>query len=195
MNIQEKSIVGVSYDLYVGEESQPELMEQAPEEAPLVFCFGVGMMLDKFEENLSGKKVGDNFDFIIPYTEAYGEYDDANVLDLPKNIFEVDGKIDEDMLSEGNMVPLVDTDGNRINAMVVSVGEDTVTVDLNHPLAGENLHFKGKVVEVREATAEELEMFTNPYGGGCGGGCGDCESDCSSPEEMEDTSCSACGGH
>ena len=79
------------------------------------------------------------------------------------------------MVFEGNVVPLMDSEGNRLQAQVVSVTDSHVTVDLNHPLAGENLHFKGKVLEVREATEEELNAL---LGGGCG-----CGSGCSCDDE------------
>ncbi len=145
-------------------------MEQAPKEQPLTFCFGIGMMIPAFEENLKGKKAGDKFDFTINHTEAYGKYEDENLMDLPKSIFEVDGKFDAEMVSEGNLVPLMDSEGNRINAIVVKVNEETVSFDFNHPLAGEDLHFIGEILEVKEATEQELNMFLNP-------GCGSCSSD------------------
>lgn len=179
---EKKSFVALTYDLYVGEENEKELMEQATEEQPLTFYTGLGMMLDKFEAEIVPLKVGDSFDFVIPVDDAYGEYEDEKIIELPKNIFEVDGAIDEEMIAEGNMVPLVDSEGNRINASIVSVGEDIVTVDINHPLAGEDLHFIGKVIEMREATEEELKAVFSS-GCGCGsGGCdsGDCGSGCGS---------------
>ena len=175
---EKKSFVTLTYDLYVGEENEKELMEQATEEQPLTFYTGLGMMLDKFEAEIAPLKVGDSFDFVIPVDDAYGEYEDEKIIELPKNIFEVDGAIDEEMIAEGNMVPLVDSEGNRINASIVSVGEDIVTVDINHPLAGEDLHFIGKVIEMREATEEELKAV---FSSGCGCGSGGCDSgDCGS---------------
>ena len=175
---EKKSFVALTYDLYVGEENEKELMEQATEEQPLTFYTGLGMMLDKFEAEIAPLKVGDSFDFVIPVVDAYGEYEDEKIIELPKNIFEVDGAIDEEMIAEGNMVPLVDSEGNRINASIVSVGEDIVTVDINHPLAGEDLHFIGKVIEMREATEEELKAV---FSSGCGCGSGGCDSgDCGS---------------
>lgn len=175
---EKKSFVALTYDLYVGEENEKELMEQATEEQPLTFYTGLGMMLDKFEAEIAPLKVGDSFDFVIPVNDAYGEYEDEKIIELPKNIFEVDGAIDEEMIAEGNMVPLVDSEGNRINASIVSVGEDIVTVDINHPLAGEDLHFIGKVIEMREATEEELKAV---FSSGCGCGSGGCDSgDCGS---------------
>ena len=178
MTIAPKKMVTATYDLYVGgEDGEEELMEQATRQQPLVFCFGIGMMLERFEKNLKGKKAGDKFDFVIDYKEAYGEYEDENIIDLPKNIFEINGKFDSEMIAEGAFVPLMDANGNRVNAIVVKVDENTVTVDLNHPLAGENLHFIGEIIDVRDATEEELINFLNP---GCGGGCSsDCgESSC-----------------
>lgn len=179
MKITANKSVSAEYELYVdGEvEGELELMEKATEQQPLNFVYGVGMMLPKFEENLFGMQVGDKFDFVINCEEAYGEYDDDSVLDLDRSIFEIDGKLDEEMIFEGNVVPLMDSEGNRVNAQIVNVSDSYVKVDLNHPLAGENLHFKGSVLEVREATEKELAAL---MGGGCGSGCGCGDGGCSS---------------
>jgi FKBP-type peptidyl-prolyl cis-trans isomerase SlyD len=176
MKITANKSVSAEYELYVdGEvEGEQELMEKATAQEPLNFIYGVGMMLPKFEENLFGLQVGDAFDFTIKNEDAYGEYDDDSVLDLERSIFEIDGKLDEEMIFEGNVVPLMDNEGNRVNAQVVTITDTHVTVDLNHPLAGENLHFKGSVLEVHEATEKEIAALT--AGGGCGGNCG-CGSD------------------
>jgi len=177
MTISEKKIVAVSYELYVGEKDEkPELMEKAPKDRPLKFISGIGMMLEKFEENLKGLKVGDKFDFVILPEDAYGEYEDENILKLDKSIFEVDGELDSEVVFEGNIVPMVDNAGNRLNGTVVGITEDKVEMDFNHPLAGETLHFKGEVMEVRDATEEELAAATQPNcGGGCSSDdCGDC---------------------
>ena len=188
MSIENNKMVSVSYDLYVGgTEEEPELMEQATAENPLKFCFGIGMMLAEFEKNLFGLSASDTFDFKIDSKDAYGEYDDENVVDLPRGIFEVDGQLDEKMVFVGNVVPLMDSDGARINAQVVEIGNQSITVDFNHPLAGETLHFKGTVLDEHEATAEELAAFQ----GGCGGGCSSCGGGCGSDEE-EGGSC-GCG--
>lgn len=180
--IEHGKMVKVSYDLYVdGEkEGEQELMERATAEAPLAFCYGVEPMLPMFEAHLAGLNVGDTFDFTIPCKEAYGEYDDESVLELERKIFEIDGKFDDKHIAAGNIVPLMDSDGNRFNAQVVSVNDTHVTVDLNHPLAGENLHFVGKVLEERAATEEELDVLKHHSHCGCGdcgshqGGCSGC---------------------
>lgn len=181
MKITNNAVVNAEYELYVdGENGELELMERATSEQPLNFIYGIGMMLPKFEQNLNGLETGDSFDFTISNEEAYGPYDDEAVIELERAVFEIDGKLDEEMVFEGNVVPLMDSEGNRLQAQVVSVNDTHVTVDLNHPLAGENLHFKGKVIEVREATEEELNALLGGGGGcGCGGNCGDgCGDDC-----------------
>ena len=175
MTISEEKFVAVSYELYVGgKDEKPELMEKTSKENPLKFIFGLGMMLEKFEENLKGLKVGDKFDFKIQPEEAYGEYEDENIIKLDKAIFEIDGELDSEVIFEGNVVPMMDNEGNRLNGTVVSITEEQVEMDFNHPLAGETLHFTGEVLEVRDATEEEIAALTRPS---CGGGCSqdDCE--------------------
>ena len=178
MIISEKTIVTLSYDLYVGDEN--ELMESATPEQPLVFCQGIGMMLPKFETQIAGLKAGDTFDFSISHEDAYGEYDDESLIDLPRAVFEINGKFDEEMIFEGNIVPLMDKDKNRINAQIVSVDDDTVSVDLNHPLAGENLHFVGKILTVRAATDDEIKKTFTKNSRCCG---------CSSSNDCGDNGC------
>jgi len=175
MKITANKFVSVTYDLNVGEGEERELMERATAENPLSFIFGTGMMLPAFEDALKGLEVGGKFNFSIAPADAYGEYNDDHLMDLPKNIFEVEGKFDAEVIKEGNIVPMMDSNGNRLNGSVMDVKDDIVVMDFNHPLAGETLHFSGEVLDVHEPTAEEIAKMT--AGGGCG--CGDdCGSDC-----------------
>ena len=176
MKISTHKLVSLSYDLNVGEGEEQELMERATSENPLEFIYGTNSMLASFENNLLGLSEGDDFSFVLTPEESYGEYDDESVVDLPRNIFEVEGKLNEEVVFEGNIVPMMDANGNRLNGSVVAVKDDVVTMDFNHPLAGETLKFSGKVLSVKEATAEEIAALTAPQGGcGCGCGCGDGE--------------------
>lgn len=194
MKITNHAVVNAEYELYVdGENGEPELMERATREQPLNFIYGVGMMLPKFEAQLNGLEAGDCFDFTINSDEAYGVYQDEAVVELERSVFEIDGKLDEEVVFEGNVVPLIDSEGNRLQAQVVSVTDTHVTVDLNHPLAGENLHFKGKVLEVREATTEELNaLFAGSCGCGSDCGCG-CGSDCGCDDNHSCSDDCGCG--
>lgn len=173
MQISDNKYVTVIYDLNVGEGDERELMERATAQQPLEFIFGTNSMLEAFENQLEGLSPGDTFSFRLTPEEAYGDYDDAKLLELPKNIFEIDGKIDKEVLFEGNTLPMMDSSGNRLVGSVVSVGDEVVTMDFNHPLAGEIMHFEGTVMGVREASAEEIAALFSGGGCGCGsGGCG-----------------------
>ncbi|MBO5811976.1 MAG: peptidylprolyl isomerase, partial [Bacteroidaceae bacterium] len=152
-----------------------ELMEKATAEAPLVYCHGEGMMLPAFEKQMEGLAEGEGFDFCIACQDAYGEYDDESVIELQKAIFMRDGKFDDEHVKEGYVIPLSDGQ-STFNALVTKITDNTVTVDLNHPLAGEELTFKGKILENRPATDEELAAALQPAGG-CGGGCDCCGHD------------------
>ena len=152
MKIQPKHVVSLTYDLYVKEDNGTEgLVESATEEQPLTFLFGAGQMLPKFEENLSTLSTGDSYEFRLSAEDAYGIYDDEAVASLPKEMFQ-----GTDIPEIGSMLPLQDNHGNHFQGQVVSIAEDSVIVDLNHPMAGQELHFKGKIVDVRPATSEEL---------------------------------------
>jgi len=131
-------------------------MEKTTEDRPLRFTFGMGMMLEKFEENLRGLSVSDTFDFIIPAEEAYGTFEEERVVELDKSLFEIDGKIDAENVFVGNLVPMIDNEGRRINGTVLEILDNAIVMDFNHPLAGEALHFKGEVLIVREATEDEI---------------------------------------
>ncbi|MDR2948643.1 MAG: peptidylprolyl isomerase [Dysgonomonas sp.] len=202
MKISTNKFVALSYDLTVGEAEERELMERATAETPLEFIYGTNSMLEAFEKNIDGLAEGDSFNFVLTPEEAYGEYDDEHVVDLPRHIFEQDGKLNEEVIFEGNTVPMMDTNGNRLNGSVVEVKDDVIKMDFNHPLAGETLNFEGKVLTVRESTPEEIAALFAPQGGcGCGSGCGcgdDEEGSCgcgSGEKEMAGGCGSGCGCH
>ena len=152
MKINPQHVVSLTYDLYVDQEDGTEaLTESATEEQPLTFLFGAGQMLPKFEENLSSLSTGDAYEFRLSAADAYGEYDEEAVANLPMEMFS-----GAEVPEIGSVLPLQDNNGNRFQGQVVSVAEDSVIVDLNHPMAGQQLHFKGNILNVRPATAEEL---------------------------------------
>lgn len=170
MKIERNAFVSLTYQLRLNG-AEGDLIEETGNETPLEFVFGAGRMLEMFEQKLEGLKAGDLFNFELKADEAYGEVNDDAVVDLPKNIFEVDGAVDDELLAVGNTVPMQDAQGNRLNGIVIEVSDDFVKMDFNHPLAGDDLHFSGSVLAVREATEDEL-MST--CGDGCSSeGCGD----------------------
>lgn len=165
MNISENKFVSLTYTLNVG----GEVVDQATAERPLDFVFGMNMLLPEFEKNINGKVVGDKFAFTLTPEQGYGEINAEAVVELPKDIFMVDGKVQDDILTVGNVLPMGDNMGNRMMGTILEVGDSVVKMDFNHPMAGKTLDFTGEVVGVREVTEEDMKMFQ----GGCGGGCGD----------------------
>ena len=152
MKIEPKTVVSLTYDLYVKDENGKEgLVESATEEQPLAFLFGEGQMLPRFEENLSTLSTGNLYDFQLSAEDAYGNYDEEAVANLPLEVF-----AGNDIPPVGSIIPLQDNHGNHFQGQIVSVAEDAVIVDLNHPMAGQELHFIGKIIDVRPATTEEL---------------------------------------
>jgi FKBP-type peptidyl-prolyl cis-trans isomerase SlyD len=172
MNVSKDKVVSVSYELKV----DGEIVDRAEVESPMQFIYGNGTLIQSFENNIKDMKAGDSFDFSIPADQAYGEVMSEYILKLPLNIFERDGKIDEGLLQVGARLPMVDQEGNQLNGLVVDVKDDHVVMDFNHPLAGQDLHFTGKVEQVRDASTEEINHghVHNPNqenGHDCNGGC------------------------
>jgi FKBP-type peptidyl-prolyl cis-trans isomerase SlyD len=188
MKIGKNKMVSLTYDLHY-DDAEGELIEQATTEKPLSFVYGAGLMLPKFEEHLEGYEVGNPFEISLQDVDAYGELDENAIVDLPKHIFFIEGEFDEEIVSVGNTVPMMSTGGQRLNGLVLEITDDIVKMDFNHPLAGENLFFKGQITEVREATDEEIAATLG--GGGCGCGSGGCG--CDDEEGCGDGSCSTEG--
>lgn len=155
--IAQNSVVTITYNLSVtDDEQQKVLVETADAEAPMVFLFGQSGLPEEFERQLEGKQAGDSFSFALTPEQGYGDYDQQAIVQIPKQVFEIDGKVDDEMLQPGNYLPMADNEGHHMQAKVVEVGDQEVTMDFNHPLAGMVMHFDGQVAAVRPATAEEL---------------------------------------
>lgn len=156
MIAEKNKVVSMCYELRLNGKDG-DVVEVVEESNPFNFIFGNGHLLEKFEENISGLKANDTFEFMLTSNEAYGQRNEENITDIPMNAFEVDGKIEEGLLEIGNYIPLRDEAGNHYNGKVVSVSESAVKLDFNHPLAGEDLYFTGSILSIREATPQELE--------------------------------------
>lgn len=171
MVVSENKVVSLTYELRVNSKSG-EVIESVDQNSPLIFMYGNGSLLPKFEDNLAGLKVGDGFDFNLVSEDAYGAYDESSVIKVPLQAFQIDGKVDYELVKIGSKIPMQDGEGHKLTGMVKTIDADTVTMDFNHPLAGNHLFFKGEVKEVREATEEELTHGHAHYEGSCEG----CES-------------------
>lgn len=189
MNSKLNKYISVAYQLYDVTDGQPELIEQTSPERPFDFISGFGITLEDFEKAIVDLNTGDTFDFTLQPEQAYGEYVDARVIDLDKQIFVVNGKFDSNNIYVDAFVPLQNEDGNRFMGHVLAISDDKVKMDLNHPLAGKTLNFKGHVVESREATNDEIQHFVNKMSGECGGCGGNCEHCGNEGEKHKDGGC------
>ena len=190
MIAEKNNVVSIVYELRTGSK-EGEVVESLTPANPLTFLFGTGGLLPKFEENLNGLKSGDSFEFLLHSEDAYGPVVENAIVDVPQSVFEVDGKIDENLMKIGTMVPMMDAEGRRLNGKVIAHVGDAVKMDFNHPMAGNDLFFKGEVTDVRSATDEELSHGHVHQAGGCG--CGGSESGECSPENCEDDDCKSDG--
>lgn len=176
--------ITVAYKLYTIEDGaeDEEPVEVADSRHPFQFISGFNLVLPLFESNIAPLEKGAEFDFVIPCKDAYGEFNEELMFDVPDSVFKVDGKIDLNYIHEGAVVPMMGEDGNRFMATIIEMKKDAVTIDLNHPRAGQDLHFVGQIVEARPATNEEITEMLNTASecdccGGCdcgSGGCGGC---------------------
>ena len=167
MKIEQNKFVSLIYKLRLNS-ADGEMIEETTMENPLQFIYGMGRMIPMFEKHLSNLEEGDSFMFGIEAKDAYGEVNNDYIIDLPKELFKVNGKIDEKMIAVGNTVPMQDDKGNRMIGTVREAVGDKVKMDFNHQLAGQSLFFSGKVLEVRDATEDEISSSCSS----------DCHSDC-----------------
>lgn len=119
--------------------------------APLDFIQGSKYLVSGLEKELEGKEVGYKFDVSLAPDQAYGEFDESLVQEIPKELFETGEAI------EVGMSFMAETDQGPRTVEVTEVNEKTVSIDANHPLAGMTLQFVGEIVGIREATEKELE--------------------------------------
>ena len=196
MKIEKNKVVELFYELEV----DGRIADKTTPEKPLDFIHGTGSLLPKFEANIEGLEPGGKFAFTLTPEEGYGEHDPSRVIELPKEAFEVEGTIREDLMKVGTTIPLLNNRGQVVPGVVLEVKENSVTLDLNSPMAGKTLNFSGEILTVRDATEKELAEglhgeYLHAGGCGCGGHCHDegCEGHCH--DEGCDGHDGCCCGH
>lgn len=156
MQISDKAAVQFHYTLT---NLGGDQLDSSRGEEPLSYLHGAGNIISGLEDALTGKSIGDRFSVTIPPEQAYGEVDDTMVQVVSKRMFdgmdiEIGMQFHADVSHGSGVITITGIDG------------DDVTVDGNHPLAGETLIFDVEVVDIRSATADELE-HGHIHGAGC----------------------------
>jgi FKBP-type peptidyl-prolyl cis-trans isomerase SlyD len=179
MKIDKNTMVSLVYEL---KETNFEgrILEELQEDRPLKFIFGTGRLLPAFEAKIKSLNSGDSFSFDLSADQAYGERREEMIIDVPLSVFENNGKVDENICRVGNEVPMMDGSGNPLSGIIYEISEDSVKMDFNHPMAGVDLRFSGKILDIRDATDYEiagLNFSCSSCGPGkkeldCSGSCG-----------------------
>lgn len=141
-------VVSLAYMLKV----DGEQVEAADNNDPLEYLHGAGNIVPGLETLLSGKRVGDKIHATLPPDETYGDYDPEEVEDIERNTLAMDADVEV-----GAVVEVEDEDGDVYVATVTAIGDTTVTLDFNPPLAGKTLTYDVEVLALRQATDDELE--------------------------------------
>lgn len=149
MKIEKNKVVSIDYKLT---NDKNETVDQSAEGAPLAYLHGNGNLIPGLEKELEGKATGDKLKVSVPPEEGYGVRDDSKQIEIPREVFKGVDEVKPGMQFQargpGGMVELI---------RVIAVNGDKVSIDTNHPLAGETLHFEVTVRDIREATQEELD--------------------------------------
>ena len=148
MTIRKNSVVTINYTL---KDETGELLDSSEGQEPLTYLHGLGNVIPGLETSLEGKSAGESVKVAIPPEEAYGVWDMAKILQIPKGQF---SGVDE--ITAGMEFSVHSNNGEQV-VTVTKVDGDMVTVDANHPLAGKTLHFDVSIIGVREATSDELD--------------------------------------
>ncbi|MFW5705082.1 MAG: FKBP-type peptidyl-prolyl cis-trans isomerase [Nanoarchaeota archaeon] len=167
MEISENKLVKLHYK---GTLDDGTVFDSSEGKEPLEFIFGVGMIIPGLEVGIKGLKVGDKKSVKVESKDAYGEYKDEALNEVPKTQFPPEAKL------EVGMQLAAQSPMGVIPVRVAEIKDDSVLVDFNHPLAGKDLVFDVEIVEVNEATPEDMAKFMPQQPeGGCGdGGCDSC---------------------
>lgn len=148
MQIAEKMVVTIDYTL---KDDNGNILDSS-NDGNFAYLHGSNNIIPGLENALTGKSAGDEVDVTVSPAEGYGERNDSMVQAVPRDMFDSEQEIEVGMQFHAQS-----PEGDMVVVTVTDVDKDDITVDGNHPLAGMNLNFGVKVVDVREATAEEMD--------------------------------------
>jgi len=146
--VKEDTIVSLDYTLKV----DGEVVDTSEGNEPIQFIQGRGQIIPGLESELNGMAVGDSKEVVVPPSRGYGDVDEKAFANIPRKEFPSNIPLEKDI-----KLQLRDDEGNILDAYIVNVKEKSVRLNFNHPLAGKDLHFDVTVVDLREATEEELD--------------------------------------
>lgn len=159
MKIGKNSVVSIHYTL---KDEEGDVLDSSEGREPLDYIHGSGQIIPGLESELEGRSTGDEFSVVIEPEKGYGSRDESLVHEVPRSEFETPDEI------EVGMQFRVGAEGGTLIMVVAGVGDETITLDGNHPLSGVSLAFDVSVAGVREATEDEIKASQHVHGSGCG---------------------------
>lgn len=148
--IEKDVVVGINYRLTLDDGTE---VDSTAERGPMEYLHGYGNLIPGLEKALEGREVGSELAMTFPPDEGYGSHDPARIVEVTKDQLGFEPEV-------GTVVAARLPDGREQHLLIAEVEGDSVTLDGNHPLAGQNLHFEVEVASLREATSDELEAET-----------------------------------
>lgn len=147
---------------YVGKFESGEEFDSSRRGGPIDFILGAGELIEGFDKNVEGMKIGDKKDIVVTPAEGYGEYDDEQVMTVEREMFgeDFEPEIDEQLALQME-------NGQRMLATITDFDDNEVTLDMNHPMAGKTLYFELELMDVKDASEK-------PASFGCGSSCSSC---------------------
>ena len=146
MTVEKDTVVTMDYSLT---DDEGTLLDTSEGRGPLSYIHGKGNIIPGLENALEGKEAGEHVEAVVPPAEAYGERDEERIVSIPRDRFSGVDTIEPGMQFQAQV------DGQTQILTVQEAGEENVTVDANHPLAGKTLKFEVEIREVREANDQE----------------------------------------
>ncbi|MFQ3535944.1 MAG: peptidylprolyl isomerase [Aggregatilineales bacterium] len=146
--VQDNVVVALAYTLKL---ENGEVVDAADAEDPLEYLHGANNIIPGLERALTGMRVGESKQVQVAPADGYGDYDPEDIEVVPRHQFPSDAP-----LAVGMAVTLADDDDNYVDAVISALSTESVTLDYNHPLAGKTLFFDVEVLNIREATPEEI---------------------------------------
>ena len=148
LTVDKDLVVSMDYELTV----EKSIIDYSEEGDPIVFLQGHGNIIPGLESAIQGMKIGESKEIFVKAADAYGEFDPENFTEVPRTEFP-----EEIPLEVGTEIGVNDENGEELTAYIEEIDVDKITLNFNHPLAGKDLEFKVKIVDIREATPEELK--------------------------------------
>ncbi|MBE0684840.1 MAG: peptidylprolyl isomerase [Anaerolineaceae bacterium] len=153
--VEDNVVVTMNYSLSIDGEVIDS--SEGEENDPITFLQGAGQIISGLEKSIYGLKVGDKKSVTVDSKDGYGEIDPESIVEVPKDEFPKDFPLELGVEITVNADDEDEEGDEEMEATIIAVNENTVTLDFNHPLAGKTLNFDVHIIDIREATSEEIE--------------------------------------